>query len=164
MKAYLASFFFDKFGYEGTKKLAEDIREAVPNIELYVPQENDEINDKENNDSTITAEAIYQADTDKLLASQVLIACIDGVEIDAGVACEIGAFAGCLDTLAQLQLQHTPKYIIALYSDMRRNGTGDNRMYKNLYVKGAIEKYGTVVGSTEEITYLLNKIQKEYYS
>ena len=48
MKAYLASFFFDKFGYEGTKKLAEDIRKAVPNIDLYVPQENDEINDKEN--------------------------------------------------------------------------------------------------------------------
>ena len=163
MKAYLASFFFDKFGYEGTKKLADDIRKAVPNIDLYVPQENDEINDKEANDSTITAQAIYDADTSKLLASQVLIACIDGVEIDSGVACEIGVFAGCLDTLAQLKLRHTPKYIIALYSDMRRNGTGDNRMYKNLYVKGAIEKYGAVVSTTEEVTMLLSKLYNEYY-
>lgn len=163
MKVYLASFFFDAFGYEGTKKLAERIRETIPEVNLYVPQENDEINDKTANDSTITSTQIFQCDTDELLSSQVLVACLDGVEIDAGVACEVGVFSGCLETLAQLNLVHTPKYIIGLYSDMRRDGTGDNRMYKNQYVKGAVEKYGAVVDSIDDICFLLKKLYEEYY-
>ena len=36
-------------------------------------------------------------------------------------------------------------------------------MYKNLYVKGAIEKYGAVVSTTEEVTMLLSKLYNEYY-
>ena len=65
MRAYLATHFFDKFGYEGTIKLAEELRTAFPELDLYNPLENGEINDKETNDSTITDVAIYQADRDK---------------------------------------------------------------------------------------------------
>jgi hypothetical protein len=150
IKGYVASHFFDIFGYEGTAKLAQEIREACPSIDLYVPQENDEINDKESNDATITAEAIYQADTDKLLSSQVLIAYLDGVEVDAGVAGEVGIMAGSLETLQKMGLVHTPKIIVGIYSDMRRKGTGDNHMYKNLFIVGAVDKWGVVVDNKKD--------------
>ena len=99
MKAYLATNFFDLFGFEGTAKIAGKIREAFPQLELYVPQENGEINDKKSNDDIITDIAIYKADARELLSSQILIAYLDGVEIDAGVAGEIGMFVGSLETL-----------------------------------------------------------------
>lgn len=151
MKAYLATHFFDKFGYEGTIKLAEELRTAFPELDLYNPLENGDINDKETNDSTITDVAIYQADRDKLLSSQILIACIDGVEIDSGVAGEIGMFIGSLETLKALNIKHTPKLIIGLYTDIRRDGTGDNRMYKNLFIKGGINEWGFIAHNTKEI-------------
>lgn len=155
LKGYLASHFFDIFGFEGTAKLAEKIRKECPYLDLYVPQENGEINDKENNDSDITAEKIYMADTDELLSSQILIAYLDGVEVDSGVACEVGIMAGHLETLDSLsehfQFNYTPKLIIGIYSDMRRKGTGDNHMYKNLFVLGAVEKFGVVVENFDQV-------------
>lgn len=158
MKAYLASHFFDTFGFEGTKRLAEEIRKAVPGIDLYVPQENGEINDKKNNDSNITSEAIYKADRDKLLSSHILIACIDGVEIDSGVACEIGLFSGVLET-EKLHDSKSNRFIIGLYSDIRQHGTGINQMYKNQFVLGAIESNGTIVSTTQELVSALSIIK-----
>lgn len=160
MKGYLASHFFDIFGFEGTARLAERIRKECPWLELYVPQENGEINDKKNNDGDITALKIYEGDTKHLLASQVLIAYLDGVEIDAGVAGEVGIMSGHLETLEalgrELGFRYSPKMIIGIYSDMRRAGTGDNHMYKNMYILGAIEKYGVVVESVDQVIEALN--------
>lgn len=160
MKGYLASHFFDIFGFEGTARLAERIRKECPWLELYVPQENGEINDKKNNDGDITALKIYEEDTKHLLASQVLIAYLDGVEIDAGVAGEVGIMSGHLETLEalgrELGFRYSPKMIIGIYSDMRRAGTGDNHMYKNMYILGAIEKYGVVVESVDQVIEALN--------
>lgn len=151
MKAYIATHFFDLFGFEGTKRLAKRLRKEFPDIEFYVPQENGEINDKKNNDDKITDIAIYEADTKELLSSQILIAYLDGVEIDSGVACEIGLFIGVMETLKQLNIKHTPKLVLGLYTDMRQYGTGDNHMYKNLFVKGGINKWGKVVSSENEL-------------
>jgi hypothetical protein len=162
IRGYLATHFFDIFGFEGTAKLAQEIREACPFLELYVPQENGEINDKESNDGNITAEAIYQADTDYLLSSQVLIAYLDGVEVDAGVAGEVGIMAGSLETLQKLGIQHTPKLIVGIYSDMRRLGTGDNHMYKNLFVIGAVEKWGVVVMNKHDAIDAIQVFFKDY--
>ena len=154
LRGYLASHFFDIFGLEGTKQLAKTIREKCPWLDLYVPHENDEINDKEKNDSNITAEGIYQADLDRLLSSQVLIAYIDGVEIDAGVSSELGIMAGHLETLdllgQEFGFSHSPKLIIGIYSDMRRKGTGDNHMYKNMFVLGLIMKHGVLVDTIDD--------------
>ena len=79
MKAYLATNFFDLFGFEGTAKIGKRIREEFPQLEVYIPQENGEINDKKNNDDIITDIAIYKADAKELLSSQILIAYLDGV-------------------------------------------------------------------------------------
>jgi len=46
MKAYLANGLFSLGDRLVNERLAAAIRQAVPNIELYVPQENDAINDK----------------------------------------------------------------------------------------------------------------------
>lgn len=162
MKAYLASNFFDLFGFKGTEKLAKLIRSEFPSLDLYVPQENGEINDKKNNDAIITDKAIYKADAEKLLSSQILIACIDGVEIDSGVAGEIGMFVGSLETLKQLNIKHTPKIVIGLYTDMRQYGTGDNHMYRNLFVKGAINEWGVVVSSPREVIYAIDDFLMNY--
>jgi|SRR3712207_6682804 len=167
MKAYLASHFFDLFGREGTAKLAKQIREAFPGIDLYVPQENGEINDKESNDENITAIGIYEADRDKLLNSDVLIAYIDGVEIDSGVAGEILSMATQLEMLYTMEdagvlAVRVPKVIIGLYTDCRQKGTGDNHMYKNLFVKGAIERWGVVVETPEEMIKALEKYKVAY--
>ena len=53
-------------------------------------------------------------------------------------------FVGSLETLRALGVKHTPKLVIGLYTDMRQHGTGDNRMYKNLFIKGAINEWGRV--------------------
>ena len=154
MRVYLATHFFDQAGFEFTEKLARKIRENCPNIDLYVPQENSDINDKENNDGNITAKAIYRGDTDRLLFADILVAYIDGVEIDSGVAGEIGAMA------MRNELNDSCK-IIGLYTDMRRHGTGDNHMYKNLFVKGAIEEHGALVHTINDVVKEINKYREE---
>jgi nucleoside 2-deoxyribosyltransferase len=76
------------------------------------------------------------------MSSDFLIAVIDGVEIDSGVACEIGMFAT------------TGRPIFALYSDVRQegrtnpykiqalmdDGTENQYMYRNLFVIGVIKQ------------------------
>ena len=162
MKVYLATNFFDLFGFEGTAKIGKRIRAEFPQLEVYIPQENGEINDKKNNDDIITDIAIYKADTKELLSSQILIAYLDGVEIDAGVAGEIGMFVGSLETLKAIGMRHTPKIVIGLYTDMRQHGTGDNHMYKNLFIKGAVNEWGCVVETVDEVIKLIDDFITNY--
>lgn len=149
-KGYLATHFFDMFGFEGTNNLAEKIRKET-GLNLYVPQENGEINDKENNDAMITDVKIYQADTEKLLESNILIAYIDGIEIDSGVSAEIGLFSGYLEACKKFEKFDKPRMIIGIYTDCRQHGTGDNHMYKNLFTKGAINNFGIVVSNIDDL-------------
>lgn len=138
-KIYLASHFFNDAMFRWTEDLAKYIEENL-NVELYVPQRNGEINDKKNNDATITDLAIYEQDCKELMESDILVACIDGVEIDPGVAGEIMAFA----TKMKLQ-KDKPLKIIGIVTDMRYNGTGRNMLYRNLMIVGAIKANGTLL-------------------
>lgn len=141
MKAYLANGLFSRGDRLVNELIAKEIRKDIKDIELYVPQENDAINDKNSYADSI---AIAEADLDKLKESDFLIAVIDGVEIDSGVAAEIGAF------------YMTEKPIFALYSDVRQQGRSNDKkinalvedgtenqfMYRNLFVIGIIKKSG----------------------
>ena len=151
IKGYLASHFFDIFGFEGTAKLAAEIRTKA-GIDLYVPQENGDINNKEEA-ASVTALDIYEADTKELLESEVLIAYLDGVEIDAGVATEVGIFAGYREATK------APGLIVGIYSDMRRKDPS-NPMYKNLFTLGAAQKFGVVVGTVEEAVAAIKEFKK----
>src|SRR2546423_8832511 len=86
-----------------------------------------------------TSEDIFRVDTSEILRSKLLIACLDQETIDSCVACEVGiAYAFNIP-------------IIGLYTDIRQNRQGRAKMYKNLYVLGAIEMFGTITTSLEEL-------------
>jgi nucleoside 2-deoxyribosyltransferase/2-polyprenyl-3-methyl-5-hydroxy-6-metoxy-1,4-benzoquinol methylase len=86
-----------------------------------------------------TAADIFRIDTCAILDSQLLVACIDQETIDCGVACEVGvAFAHGIP-------------VIGLYTDIRQYRSGPGRMYKNLYVMGAIESIGEIVSGFDAL-------------
>lgn len=159
IKGYLATHFFNEAGFEHTAKLAKRIREEV-NIDLYVPQENAEINDKANNDENITDIAIAEADCSYLDEANILIASLDGVEIDSGVSAEIGYMSGLIKAESQLSANPKIRYIIGLYTDIRQDGTGDNHYYINLFTKGLVNLNGIVVRSTDELVKVLKQLVK----
>lgn len=151
MKAYLANGLFGMGDRLLNTLIAKELRKEIKGVELYVPQENDAINDKSAYADSIT---IAGADMDKLEESDILIAVIDGVEIDSGVAAEIGAF------------YMTGKPIFALYTDVRQQGRDNDKkiqalindgvenqfMYRNLFVTGLIKKSkGDIYFTIEEL-------------
>lgn len=157
MKAYLANGLFSIGDRYVNAELARLVRLSVPSIELYVPQENDAINDKSNYADSL---AIAEADLSNLQNSDVLIAVIDGVEIDSGVAAEIGAFS------------MLKRPIIALFSDVRQLGRDNEKkinalvadgvenqfIYRNLFVVGLIKKNGMIVQTLEEVAQEVKRI------
>lgn len=151
MKAYLANGLFGMGDRLLNSLIASKIRKEIKGIDLYVPQENDAINDKSSYADSIT---IAKADMDKLRESEFLIAVIDGVEIDSGVAAEIGAF------------YMMDKPIFALYTDVRQQGRDNNKkiealindstenqfIYRNLFVIGLIkQREGNIYSTVEEL-------------
>lgn len=149
MKAYLANGLFGMGDRLLNSLIATEVRKEIRGIDLYLPQENDAINDKSSYADSI---AIAEADMEKLKESDFLIAVIDGVEIDSGVAAEIGAF----------YMMNKP--IFALFTDVRQQGRGNERkiqalisdctenqfVYRNLFVIGLIKQTEGDIYSTVE--------------
>lgn len=160
MKAYLANGLFSWGDRLVNEKIAKEIRAAFPSVSLYVPQENDEINDKS---GFADSKVIAEADTKKLLESDFLIAVIDGVEIDSGVAAEIGMF------------YMTGKPIYALFTDIRQQGrtnllklnalvadpTENQFVYRNLFVIGLIKQSDG--GIFSEVDEMVDKIRSDFW-
>ncbi|MFV0479361.1 MAG: nucleoside 2-deoxyribosyltransferase [Anaerorhabdus sp.] len=142
-KIYFASPLFDEASRDWNKKVVAVIREKY-DVQIYLPQENSEINDKSDDSAEVTSLDIFNLDTKELVASDILIANLDGgLEIDSGVACEVGYFAALCD-------QTPSKKIVGLISDVRWNATNgavgeQHGVYKNLYVIGAVKKYGMLI-------------------
>lgn len=141
MRGYLANGLFSQADRMFNEFIAETLREDIEDLDLYLPQENFGINDK---NAYADSKMIANGDNEKLLNSDFLIAVIDGVEIDSGVACEIGV-ATILDV---------PTF--ALYTDTRQLGRDNQKkinalikdatesqfFYRNLYVIGNIKNSG----------------------
>lgn len=151
MKGYLANGLFGIGDRMLNSLIAGELRKEVKELDLYVPQENDAINDKSAHADSI---AIARADMERLNNSDFLIAVIDGVEVDSGVAAEVGAF------------YMTGKPIFALYSDVRQqgrdnekkikalieDGTENQFMYRNLFLIGLIkDSKGGIYSTVEEL-------------
>ena len=127
-------------------------------LDIYLPQRNMEINDKNSYADSIM---IADGDNAQLLESGLMIAVLDGQTIDPGVASEIGvAYANKIP-------------IIGVYTDSRTQGfsniekinalstIGENQFhYANLYTIGLIKKNGVLVGSTNELIRQIEKFQK----
>lgn len=156
MRIYFANALFSLAEQNFNAQLARKIREISSQIDLYLPQENQTINDK---NLYANAQMIAQGDTQKLLESDLMIAILDGVNLDAGVAAEIGvAYAHKIP-------------IIGFYSDSRQLGAtnpqkiqalqeiAENQFfYINLYVVGLIKLNGLVVNNEQD---LINTIKKK---
>lgn len=163
MKAYLANGLFSQADQMFNRYIANRVREAFPNINLYLPQENEGINDKAAYADSVM---IFDGDNKYLDKADLLIAVIDGIEIDSGVASEIGRF------LLMKENDDRERYVYALYTDTRQqgrentskidalvsDGTENQFMYRNLYVIGGIKKHGKIVGSVDELIQEITKL------
>lgn len=150
MNIYVANGLFSIGDRYVNAEIAKALRAADDTLQLYVPQENDAINDKE---AYANSAQIAQADLAALRDSDLLVAVIDGVEIDSGVAAEIGAFS------------MLGRPIVALCSDVRQQGTSNKQkiealqqdalenqfIYRNLFVVGLIKENGVIVSTIEDI-------------
>ncbi|WP_339258441.1 nucleoside 2-deoxyribosyltransferase [Lysinibacillus sp. FSL K6-3209] len=159
MKAYLANGLFSLGDRLVNERLAKAIRQAIPDIELYVPQENDAINDKSSYADSL---AIAEADLAMLQMSDVLVAVLDGVEIDSGVAAEIGAFS----------MLNRP--IVGVFTDVRqqgrenmmkiealiRDGIENQFVYRNLFVIGLIKRNGVITTSIDGAVLAVQELQQ----
>lgn len=143
MNGYLASHFFNDAMFRWTEDLAQFI-ERNTNLDLYVPQRNADINDKKNNDATITDIKISQADTERLKEANILIANLDGLTIDDGVSAEIMAH-GIMAEFEKVNNINFPRLIIGIITDMRYIGTGENKLYRNLMIIGKVKEHGHLV-------------------
>lgn len=148
-KVYYAAPLFSNMELLYNEYLAREIRQEFPNLDLYVPQEQGEINDKSQYADSI---AIAKADTDALLISDLLIAVLDGPTIDVGVATEIGV-------AYQAEIP-----ILGLYTDSRQQGANNQEKldalqdiaesqfsYINLYTVGLIKMNGQIYDNEEEL-------------
>ena len=159
MNIYFAAPMFAKSDLVYNAYLAEKIRQHYPEVAIYLPQENEAINDKT---AYADSQMIALADTEKVLASQLMIALLDGISIDAGVASEIGvAYAKGIP-------------VLALYTDTRQQGgqhpkklaaleqVGENQFhYLNLYTTGLIKLNGAIYSTEEELLENLKKYIKK---
>lgn len=152
-KTYYASPLFSEMELQYNQFLTDKIKKTYPDLEMYIPQEQGDINDK---NAYADSVMIAKYDTDALLASDLVVAVLDGAIIDVGVATEIGvAYQAGIP-------------IIGLYTDSRQQGATNPQKiaalqevaesqfsYINLYTVGLIKTNGIIVNSSEE---LLKKI------
>lgn len=166
MKAYFASHFFNDGMFRWTEMLASYIEDKT-NIDMYVPQRNDSINNKKENDDIITDIKISQADTRELKDANILFACLDGLSIDDGVAGEIMGFGLVKEMEEEYDIvDKKPRLIIGIITDMRWQGTGDNHLYRNQMIIGKIKEHGFLVEGypgqdkyMDEIVEIINKFK-----
>lgn len=146
---YFASPLFSNMELRYNTWVVEQIRTQYPDLEVYLPQEQGDINDKSQYANSLM---IAKADTDALLNSNVLVAVLDGLIIDPGVASEIGVAyqAGIpiigLFTDSRQQGADVPEKIAAL-SEIAESQFS----YVNLYTTGLIKLNGVIVSTEKEM-------------
>jgi len=148
MKIYLANGLFSEADYLYNEILIDQLKAL--GHEVYAPQRNFAINDKTKSADSI---AIYHGDKEQLDWADCLVAVLDGIAVDAGVAAEIGYFAA------------QEKIILGLLTDSRENSKTVNAgkiealkselenqfMYVNLFVVGAIKDNGKVFTKRQDL-------------
>lgn len=160
-KIYFAAPLFNEADRIYNEMIVTAIRTLTDlKADIYLPQENGDINDKEAYANSVD---ILRADLSYVDDSEYMIALIDGETIDAGVAAEIGyAYA-----------KGIPVY--GLYTDVRQQGVtnskkvdalkevGENQFsYKNLFVVGAIKDKGILFNNSDDLVdYIVDLVNKK---
>jgi len=158
MKAYLAGGIFCYGDFLRNTEWASKLRAAFPEMELYSPIENTDINGTEGKKKFAGSQLIANGDNARLNYTDVLIACIDGDVIPAGTAAEIGKFHEKIE-------RGDHKLIVGICTDNRQchlthsqakdeggaAAPGEQQYsYHNLYVTGLIKQGGTLVDNIDD--------------
>lgn len=158
-KIYFASPLFSMSEQNFNERVVEYIRENIPGVEVYLPQENESINDKS---GYADSEMIANGDNKYLEEADILVAVLDGQTVDVGVAAEVGYFYSM------------NKPIIGLYTDSRQGTYGNQQKidaldkiaesqfsYINLYLVGLIKMRGDIFTRVEELVFRLMRFDAE---
>ena len=170
MKIYLAGPIFFYGDYLRNIEWANKIRESFPDVDLYSPVENTEINGVEGKKKFAGSQEIANGDNERLDKTDILIACIDGDVLPSGTCAEIGKFHEKIS-------RGDNKMIIGICTDNRQcfnthselkdwggaSELGEQQYsYQNLYVTGLIKQAGVLVYSIDEVIEKLKEIYNKY--
>ena len=159
MNIYLAGPIFFYGDYLRNIEWATKIREAFPDVYLYSPVENTEINGVEGKKKFAGSQEIANGDNIRLNNTDILIACIDGDCLPAGTSAEIGKFHEKIE-------RGDDKLLIGICTDTRqcfnthsdakdmggRASLGEQQYsYQNLYVTGLIKQAGVLVDNIDAV-------------
>lgn len=158
MKVYLANSLFNEADIMYNKYLAELLRDNIEDIDLYVPQENEGINDK---NAYADSVMIAKADYGELKDSDLLIAVLDnddnGVSVEVGIAFERNMpIIGLFTDVRQLGRDNQKK-IDALIAD----GTENQFIYHNLMETGVIKIVGKIVNNVNDLVEEVKKVAEK---
>jgi nucleoside 2-deoxyribosyltransferase len=153
-KIYLANSLFSEADLNYNDFLYRQLTEI--GLEVYAPQNNMSINDKSKSADSV---AIFNGDTEKLEWADAILAVLDGPVIDPGVAAEIGYMAAKGKTILGLftDSREPSKTVNAAKVSALSSPLESQFTYANLYVVGAIKKFGKIFTSREDLmSYLLD--------
>lgn len=171
MKAYLAGPIFTYGDLLRNTEWAAKLRKAFPDMDLYSPVENTDINGVEGKKKFAGSKEIAKADNDRLDSTDILIACIDGDVLPAGTCAEIGKFH---EKIAR----GDKKFIVGICTDNRQcalthseakdqggaASLGEQQYsYQNLYVTGLIKEYGVLVSNIDDAIKEIRSWAEENY-
>jgi nucleoside 2-deoxyribosyltransferase len=170
MKVYLAGGIFTYGDQLRSTEWSKKLRQAFPDIDLYSPIENTDINGVEGKKKFAGSKEIAEGDNARLDYADVLIACIDGDVVPAGTSAEIGKFhekiwrgdhkliIGICTDNRQCALTHSEAKDVGGAASL-----GEQQYsYQNLYVTGLIKQAGVLVSSIDEAIVYLKRVEHEY--
>lgn len=170
MNIYLAGSIFYYGDVLRNTEWAKKIRDTIPNVNLYSPIENTDINGAEGKKKFAGSQEIANGDNIRLNNTDILIACIDGDVLPSGTCAEIGKFHEKIENGAH-------KYIIGICTDNRQcylthsevkdaggaAALGEQQYsYQNLYVTGLIKQGGVLVSNIDDAIAALKEYAKEF--
>ncbi len=149
-KIYFGGSLFSEMELMYNRYVVDMIREKYGDkVDVYLPQENEAINDKSGFANSLD---IASGDNAYLEKTDIMIALLDGVTPDSGLSAEIGYFYSF------------NRPILGIYSDTRQGTHGNQQKidalddiaesqfsYINLYTVGLVKQRGEILRSAEEL-------------
>lgn len=170
MKIYLAGSIFYYGDVLRNTEWAAKIRAAIPNVDLYSPIENSNINGTEGKKKFAGSQEIANGDNIRLNNTDILIACIDGDVLPSGTCGEIGKFHEKIE-------RGDHKYIVGICTDNRQMylthseaknvggaaALGEQQYsYQNLYITGLIKQGGILVSNIDDAITFIKEKESEF--
>lgn len=170
INGYLAGSIFYYGDVLRNTEWAEKLRKAFPQMDLYSPIENTDINGAEGKKKFAGSKMIADADCERLDKTDILVVCIDGDVLPSGSCAEIGI-------MREKIRRGDHKYIVGIATDNREcsithsaekdaGGAADicesQYSYQNLFVVGCIKQGGVLVHNIEEAIMFIKSVEHEF--